>query len=110
MQPYLIDQLDMLGDQRLGDVEDVAHELAHVDALVLDDQLALLHLGGVEDVVDELEQPPPGRFDDADGLDGLRGGFTQLCEHNVDELNQLLSRGLIDADGLDGLRWVGGGH
>ncbi len=58
--PYLIDQLDMLGDQRLRDVKDVAHELPHVDALVLDNQLPLLHLSRIQDVVDELQQPPPG--------------------------------------------------
>jgi hypothetical protein len=38
---------------------------------VLDDKLALLHLGRVKDVIDELEQAPSRGLDDGDGLNGL---------------------------------------
>ena len=40
---------------------------------VLDDQDALLHLGGVEDVVDELKQALARQLNGGDGLNGLRG-------------------------------------
>ena len=68
----LIDKLHVLSDQGLRDVEDVADQGADVDLLMLDHKLALLHLGSVEDVIDQLEETAARGLDDGNGLDGLR--------------------------------------
>ena len=41
--------------------------------LVLDHEAPLLHLGSIQDVVDELQQPLARHLDGGDGLNGLQG-------------------------------------
>ena len=58
-------------------VQAVQSQSSHL--LMLDDQDSLLHLGRVEDVVDELQKALPRQLDGGDRLDGLRGRSFHTC-------------------------------
>mmetsp|Transcript_40492 Transcript_40492/g.120787 ORF Transcript_40492/g.120787 Transcript_40492/m.120787 type:complete len:447 (-) Transcript_40492:628-1968(-) len=67
----LVDQPHAAPHQRQRQLEDVVDEALQVDAQVLDHDRALLHLRGVKDVVDELQQALAGQPNRRHGVVGL---------------------------------------